>query len=121
MDVLCLTAADYGLLRSRFSEHGNSQLRLAAALEEAGATETLRRSKLLRRMEIEFAVDLGSMCHRFEHRNDPGIHPIECMVMNFVAEWRGRSGKRELWVLLDRLRQVRDLMEEGQLAREPES
>ena len=41
--------------------------------------------------------------------------------MNFVAEWRGTNGKRELWVLLDRVHQVRDLMEEGQLAREPES
>ena len=47
--------------------------------------------------------------------------------MNFVAEWRGAdgaagaAGRRELWVLLDRVRQVRELMEEGQLAREPES
>ncbi len=124
MEVLCLSAADYGLLRCRYSEHGNSQLRFSAALKEAGAEDTLRRSRLLRRMEIEHAIDLGSLCHRFEHRNDAGVHPIECMVMNFVAEWRGsprNRGKRVLWVMLDRVRQVRDLMEEGQLAREPES
>ncbi len=121
MDVLCLTVADYKLLRSRFAEHGNSQLRLAAALEEAGAAELLRQSKALRRMEVSFGIDLGSLCHRFEHRHDPSTHPIESMVMNFVAEWRGANGRRELWVLLDRVRQVRELMEEGQLAREPES
>jgi hypothetical protein len=121
MEVLCLSAADYGLLKSRFAEHGNSQLCMAAALEEAGAAEVLRQSKMLRRMEISFGIDLGSLCHRFEHRHDPGIHPIECMVMNFVAEWRGRSEAPELWILVDRLHQVRELMEEGQLAREPES
>lgn len=121
MEVLCLTVADYGLLKSRYAEHNNSQLRLAAALEEVGATDVLRQSKALRRMEVTFGVDLGSLCHRFEHRHDAGIHPIETMVMNFVAEWRGENGRRELWVLLDRLRQVRELMEEGQLAREPES
>ncbi len=121
MEVLCLTVSDYELLRSRCAEHGNSQLRLAGALEEAGATATLKQSKALRGMEIKFGIDLGSLCHRFEHRNDAGTHPIETMVMNFVAEWRGSNGRRELWVLLDRLRQVRELMEEGQLAREPES
>ncbi|HEX9106832.1 MAG TPA: hypothetical protein VF832_06385 [Longimicrobiales bacterium] len=121
MEVLCLNLADYKLLTSRFAEHGNSQLRLAAALEEAGAGDTLRQAKALRRMEVSFGVDLGSLCHRFEHRHDPRVHPIETMVMNFVAEWRGTNGKRELWVMLDRVRQVRDLMEEGQLAREPES
>ncbi len=121
MEVLCLSVADYQLLCSRFAEHGNSQLRLAAALEEAGAAETLRQSRALRRMEVSYAIDLGSLCHRFEHRSDPETHPIEAMVMNFVAEWRGADGRRELWVLLDRVRQVRELMEEGQLAREPES
>ena len=121
MEVLCLTVADYGLLKSRYAEHGNSQLRLAAALEEAGATEQLKHSKALRRMEVTYGVDLGSICYRFERRHDAGIHPIETMVMNFVAEWRGENGRRELWVSLDRVRQVRELMEEGQLAREPES
>jgi len=121
MEVLCLSVADYELLRSRFAEHGNSQLRLAAALEEAGAADTLRQSRALRRMEVSYAIDLGSLCQRFEHRQDAETHPIESMVMNFVAEWRGTNGRRELWVLLDRVRQVRELMEEGQLAREPES
>jgi hypothetical protein len=121
MEVLCLTVADYGLLNSRYAEHGNSQLRLAAALEEAGARDTLRHSKVLRRMEVTFAIDLGSLCYRFEHRHDAGTHPIETMVMNFVAEWRGTKKRRELWVMLDRVRQVRELMEEGELAREPES
>ena len=117
MEVLCLSVADYGLLKSRYAEHGNSQLRLAEALKEAGATDALRQSKTLRRMEVSFGIDLGSVCHRFEHRHDTGTHPIETMVMNFVAEWRGSNGRRELWVLIDRLRQVRELMEEGQLAR----
>ncbi len=121
MEVLCLSVADHQLLCSRFAQHGNSQLRLAAALEEAGAADTLRHSRALRRMEVSYGIDLGSLCYRFEHRADPETHPIESMVMNFVAEWRGADDRLELWVLLDRVRQVRELMEEGQLAREPES
>lgn len=122
MEVICLREADHRLLCARCAEHGNSQRRLQQNLKEAGAEEVLEHARALRRMERAFDIDLGSLCHRFEHRDDLSTHPMERMVMNFVAEWRPvGDGTRQLWVLLDRLRQVRELMREGQMAREPES
>ncbi len=122
MEVICLTESDHRLLCARCAEHGNSNRRLLQTLEEAGARDVLEHARALRRMERGFDIDLGSLCHRFEHRNDLSTHPMERMVMNFVAEWRpAADGTRQLWVLLDRLRQVRELMQEGRLAREPES
>src|SRR5438132_7243342 len=121
MNVLGLTRADFELLKARYGEHGNSHRRMTAALTEAGVSPVCERMSLLRKMEIQFGVDLGSLCYRFAHRNDPGTHLIEQTVLAYVAQWRGSdAGGEEFWVLLDRVRQVRELTEEGQLAREPE-
>lgn len=122
MDVVCLSAGDCRLLAARFAEHGNSHRRMAGALREAGAVELVERLAALRRMEIHFAVDLGSLCHRFERRDAPAIHPLERAVLDYVASW-GRRGDRaeELWVRLDRVRQVRDLIDEDELVSEPDA
>ena len=121
MDVIALTPSDCRLLKTRYAEHGNSHRRMSGALEEAGAGAALARLCALRAMEIHFGVDLGSLCYKFTHRGDEGTHRIEQTVLAYVAQWRCSSeGREELWVLLDRLRQVRELMEEGQFAREPE-
>lgn len=117
MDVICLSSADYRLLKTRYAEHGNSQRRLTGALLEAGAVDALERARALRRLEQRFGIDLGMVCHRFEHRNDAATHPIERTVMAYVACWRGSpGGARELWMLPDRIRQVRELMGEGAVA-----
>jgi hypothetical protein len=123
MDVISLTAADCRLLTARYAEHDNSHRRMSSALAESGSTRSLERLRALRSMEVHFGVDLGSLCFRFTHRNDKGTHPIEQTVLAYMAQWRSSStGGDELWVLLDRVREVRELMqeEEGQLAREPE-
>jgi hypothetical protein len=121
MEIVSLTPTDCRLLTSRFSEHDNSHRRMTSALEEAGAYAPRERLAALRALEIRFSIDLGSLCYRFMHRSDPGTHAIEQTVLAYVAQWRCSSdGREELWVLLDRVRQVRELMEEGQLAREPE-
>ncbi|MBX6362649.1 MAG: hypothetical protein IRZ00_02165 [Gemmatimonadetes bacterium] len=118
MDVICLSSADYRLLTTRYAEHGNSQRRLTGALLEAGALDALERARALRRLERHFGIDLGMVCHRFEHRNDAATHPIERSIMSYVAAWRGTpGGARELWVLPDRIRQLRELMNEGAPAR----
>jgi hypothetical protein len=109
------------LLAARFSEHGNSQRRMLAALEEASARDAFARLALLRQMEKSVGVDLGMLCYHFEHRNDATTHPFERAVMNYVAHWRiNVRGGEDLWVLLERVRQVKDIVEEGKLVGAPE-
>lgn len=121
MEVVSITRSDCGLLAARFGQHGNSQRRMLQALEEAGARDSYTRLVVLREMEKRIAVDLGMLCHHFEHRNDSKTHPLERAVMNYVAEWRGNAhGDENLWIRLDRIREVRDIVEEGKLVGEPE-
>lgn len=121
MEVLALTKSDCALLAARFAQHANSQRRMLNALEEADATESFARLCVLRQLEKSVAVDLGMLCHHFEHRNDAATHPGERAVMNYVAHWRINSmGGEDLWVILDRVRQVREVVEEGRLVGEPE-
>ncbi|MGQ0562025.1 MAG: hypothetical protein ACT443_09145 [Gemmatimonadota bacterium] len=121
MEIISLTKGDAGLLAARFGEHGNSQRRMLAALEEAAANEAYTRLVVLRTLEKQLAVDLGMVCHHFEHRNDATTHPFETAVMNYVAHWRvNRAGGEDLWVRLDRIREVREIVEEGRLVGAPE-
>ena len=121
MRVVCLTAADRRLLAARFAEHANSHRRMRTAFLDAGAASAVDRLDLLRRLEHRFRIDLGSVCHRFERRDRPETHPIERMVLNYVAELHASAdGAPELWVLLDRVEEIRELME-GRLVGEPGS
>lgn len=122
MEIIRLSAEEYDLLLERHARHGNSHRCMAEALERVGARETLEHLRALRRIERHYAVDLGAFCHRF-HRRDLGTtHPLERLVLEHMAVWREvAGGARELWVVVDRLREVRDLIEEGELVREPES
>ena len=121
MEVLSITQSDCALLAARFGEHGNSQRRMLAALDEAGAKDAFARMSVLRQMEKRVGVDLGMLCYHFEHRNDMGTHPFERAVMNYVAHWRiNPKGGEDLWVLLERVREVRSVVEEGRLVGEPE-
>ncbi len=120
MHVVCLSAEDCRLLAERFAVHGNSHRRMAGALKEAGALDTLERAGALRRLEANFEIDLGSLCHRFARRDHPSTHPLERMVLTYVATWRPcTEGGGELWVHVDRVREVRELIEEGERVGEP--
>ena len=115
MEVVRLEERDCRLLAARWAEHENSMRRMSAALEEAEADDGLRRLRALRRLEKAFAVDLGSLCHRWLHRDHPRTHPLEREVMGWVAQAQTRpDGTLELTVILDRVRPLRDLMA-GQL------
>lgn len=71
----------------------------------------------LRQLEKHFGVDLGMLCFHFAHRNDTHTHPIQRAVMNYVAEWIAGAGEvQELQVRVDRVREVRDIVEDGRLA-----
>lgn len=121
MNVVRLTSADRTLLAARFEEHGNSHRRMRSALEEASVPEVTGRLDALRIIERRFGIDLASLCHRFLRRDDPATHPIERMIMNYIAEPRAADhGTDELWVRLDRVAEIRELTED-RLVGEPGS
>jgi hypothetical protein len=121
VEVLRLSPGDCRLLTARFGEHANSHRRMVAALEEAGADAPLARLRALRILERRFSVDLGSLCWRFERVDHPNTHPIERYIVQYVTRVRRtEQGSNELLVLLDNVRQVRELME-GRLVGEPEA
>lgn len=116
-ELLSLSRSDCGLLAARFAQHANSQRRMLQALEEASANDAFGRMCALRQLELHFGIDLGMVCHHFEHRNDKETHPIQRAVMNYVAQWsKAVSGHPELHVRVDRVREVRDLVEDKRLA-----
>lgn len=121
IEIVRLSVSECRLLAERYEVHGNSHRRMASALRESGKEEMLRQLRLLRGIERRFAVDLGALCHKFEHRNDAGTHPIERMVLGYVASLRcGGDGQTELLVYVDRVRQVRALIDQGRAVHEPE-
>lgn len=106
------------MLAARFAQHGNSYRRLRGALLEAGARDVADRLTVLRRIERQFDVDLGEICFRYARRTDPQTHPIDRWIIRYITE--RRRGGDEVWVLLDRVRQLREL-KEGRLVGEPGS
>jgi hypothetical protein len=118
LEVICLTLSDCRVMSARFAQHGNSHRRMRGALLEAGATEVAERLTALRSLEKRFDVDLGEVCWRYERRSAPDTHPIERMIIGYITE--SRRGGEELWVRLDRVRQLREL-KEGRLVGDPES
>jgi hypothetical protein len=121
VNVVCLSERDRQLLMDRFAEHGNSHRRMRSALADAGVAQAVDRLDALRRLEHHFRIDLGSLCHRWGRRERPETHPIERFVVNYIAQTRRRdAGEEELWVRLDRVGEIRELME-GRLVGEPGS
>jgi hypothetical protein len=113
--VVCLSPADRRLLCTRFDEHGNSHRRMFSALTEAGAADAGARLLALRSVERRYDLDLAEICARHARRNDGATHPIERLVLEFITEERHLEDETQLWVMPERVRQVRDLMD-GRLA-----
>ena len=121
MDVVALTFADRRLLASRYEQHANSHRIMRESLLQQGADELAVRLEGLRSIERKFDLDLGLVCHLYEHRGDRDRHPIEKLVVDFITDAH-QSVAREatstsdadelLWVLPERVRQVRDLMQD---------
>jgi hypothetical protein len=119
-NVVCLQPPDRGLLRARWVEHDNSHLRMYDALLDAGATDAAARLKALRRVEMRFDLDLAEICHRHSHLNQETTHAIERMVVEFITEERHHADGMQLWVMPERVLQVRELMD-GKLVGDIES
>ncbi|MEX0891410.1 MAG: hypothetical protein WEB88_04510 [Gemmatimonadota bacterium] len=109
--VVRLSLTERGLLAARYAEHGNSTRRMRTALREAGAPEVAERLDTLRLVERRFDVDLGEVCHRFARRHRPDTHPIERLVVEYIARPADDQDSGDLLVLLDRLARVRELMD----------
>lgn len=118
MEVIRLTTEDCALLEIRFTEHDNSQRRLEATVEEGGEHDAalLPRVRALRTLEHRFTIDLGSLYHRFQRREEPTLHPLERSILESIACWRMVDGGGvELWIFVDRVRQLRQFMDEDRL------
>lgn len=120
MHIIRLTGTDRSLLCARWNEHDNSQRRMMDALREAGALTARGRLAALRSIEKQFDLDLAEICYRFGRRHEERVHPIERLVVEFITEERHHDGEVQLWVLPDRVRQVRELMD-GKLVGDLES
>ncbi|MGH7468495.1 MAG: hypothetical protein ACRENP_11095 [Longimicrobiales bacterium] len=121
MEVVRLSQSDCGLLAARYVEHGNSHRRMSQALREAGAVSTADRLSGLRKLEHRFDIDLGLLCHWYARRNDQDTHPVERTIITYLTRAQTTTQQNELWILLDRVRQLRSFLEEGRLVGEPES
>ena len=119
MHVVRMTAQDARLLAARYTEHGNSQRRMRAALAEAGVPAAADRLKALRSMERSFGVDLGQVCALYLRRDDPALHPLERSVIEYITATHTTAAGDDILLLVDNLRRVRELME-GRLVPEPE-
>ena len=119
MDVVSLTLADCALLSARYSEHNNSCRRMQAALAEAGAHETAERLRALRKLESAFDVDLGLICHWYQSRDLDATHPVARAIIRYLVQPPNDSSD-SVWVVLDRVRELRALTEEGRLVGEPD-
>lgn len=112
MNVVCLGPVDRRLLCDRVAMYNNSHSEMAGALAERGSVDLLERLRLLRGIERQFMIDLASLCHRFAARES--AHPLERAVLGYVAQQRIDADGEQLWVMVDRVRQVRDVVEDGQ-------
>jgi hypothetical protein len=100
-------------------EHGNSHRRMTQALREAGAPATADRLLGLRKLEHRFDIDLGLLCHWYVRRDAHDTHPVERTIILYLT--RAPAQKAEIWIMLDRVRELRAFLDEGRLVGEPES
>jgi hypothetical protein len=108
MHVVCLSAPDRRLLRARFAEHGNSHRRMRDALATPARQRRAARGAAPHRAPLR-PRPRGDLPPP-RPRHDSGTHPIERLVLDFIAEERRAGDGAQLWVMPERVRQVRDLM-----------
>jgi hypothetical protein len=116
-----LTLSDCTLLAARYVEHGNSHRRMLQALREAGARPAADRLLGLRTLERRFDVDLGLLCHWYARRDQQDTHPVERTIITYLTRAQSNAQPPELWILLDRVRELRAFLDEGRLVGDPES
>jgi hypothetical protein len=121
MEALRLALSDCTLLAARYSEHSNSHRQMSSALRDAGAADVVDRLFALRQLESRFDVDLGLLCHWYARRDARETHPVERAIITYVTTHHEGSAGEELYIRVDRVRALREFLEESRLVGEPES
>lgn len=121
MEFILLTPEQVDVAACRFREHGNSPARIARHFREEEDEALLRVCLALRRVERKFAINLGTVCHKFLETESRSTPEVQRRVMDYVAGWSETAdGVLHLVVSVDRVREI-DRLAEGDVAEWPTS
>lgn len=113
MQLIGLTQGQVDIAACRFREHGNSPARIARHYRKAHDNGRLRTCRAIRRVEREFAINLGTVCFKFLEKETRPTPSVQRKVMDYVAAWLDlEGGERQLVISVDRVREV-DRLAEG--------
>lgn len=121
MEFILLTSEQVDVAACRFREHGNSPARIARHFRDADDESMLRLCLALRRLERQFEINLGTICHKFLEVETSPTPEVQRRVMDYVAGWQEiDDGAVRLLVSVDRVREI-DRLAEGDVAEWPTS
>ena len=87
-DVALLTREQAETAAHRFESHGNSALRIARHFRRVDDARKLGMCRALRRIERQFAINLGTVCFKFLEKETRPTPAVQQRVMDYVACWR---------------------------------
>lgn len=105
-DYILLTPDQVELAARRFREHDNSPAAIARHYRGRGDESNLRACLALRRVERQYAMNLGTICFKFLEKERTATPRVQQQVMEYVAQWNELSGDRTLVVSVDRVREI---------------
>lgn len=121
MEYILLTSEQVDVAACRFRDHGNSPARIARHFRDADDESMLRLCLALRRLERQFEINLGTICHKFLEVETRPTPEVQRRVMDYVAGWQEiDEGAVRLLVSVDRVREI-DRLAEGNVAEWPTS
>lgn len=113
MQFIVLTREQAETAAHRFERHGNSALRIARHFRRVDDGHKLGMCRALRRIERQFAINLGTVCFKFLEKETRPTPAVQQKVMDYVACWRDLDdGSQDLVVSVDRVREI-DRLAEG--------
>jgi hypothetical protein len=113
MQLIVLTREQAETAAQRFESHGNSALRIARHFRRVDDARKLGMCRALRRIERQFAINLGTVCFKFLEKETKPTPTVQQRVMDYVACWRELDdGTQDLVVSVDRVREI-DRLAEG--------
>lgn len=114
MQLIVLTREQAETAAHRFESHGNSALRIARHFRRVDDARKLGMCRALRRIERQFAINLGTVCFKFLEKETQPTSTFQQQVMDYIAYWRGREdGVSDLVVSVDRARMI-DRLAQGE-------
>lgn len=105
-DYILLTPDQVELAARRFREHGNSPAAIARHYRDGGDAPNLRACLALRRVERQYAMNLGTICFKFLEKERTATPRVQQRVMEYVAQWNDLPDGRTLVVSVDRVREI---------------